>query len=385
MSAKRVKTRAARSDWDPEAKTPPAVGEQRVPGTGEPSAQPETPTDLPNPFLRSAVPPEPLRPEAPELGTPAGRSVPGWGGSPTPIPSAHQCLRPVTVEGAHGGLSPAGSSGFPVAALLRARPKERAAHVQRALDGAWVGRRFIAVSSLFGGTGASTLAALLWARLRRLQLPAVLIDATGGYVSGIGSRVPPAALMQGPSWATMSRLDPGRAAREFAERFPGGIDDPPAMVVGGDGHEQRPPGALAVHATRAALATWPLVIADVAADFAAIRDVAGSGQPDLLLMTCRPDSSEVRATADFLRSLDRDGVYAPQDSAVIAIVHGPRVHRDVLAARASAADIAAGVVTIRFTERLLDRTAHVSGAAANDSIDLLAAAAAICHQQGGTL
>lgn len=375
MSAKKVIVRALSAGSHPEAKTLPS-GEERLPGGDS-----EAPSARDNPFLRGSAP-SAAAPVAHEPAAPGPQPVLGWGGSPTPIPSAHQGLRPVTTDRPPSGRSPAGLTAFPVAALLRSRPKERGGQVRRALHGTWVGRRHVMVASLFGGTGTSTLAVLLWGRLRRLQLPAVLIDATGGYVSGIAARVPAQALMQGPSWATMARLNAGHAGSEFAERFPGLTDDPPAMLIGGAGREQRPPTKLTMHAVRAALASWPLVLTDAPADFDAIGDLAGSGQPDMLLMTCRPDSGEVRATADFLRSLDRAGSYAPQQSAVIAIVHGPRVHRDVLAARASAADIAAGVILIRRSDRLLPRTAPISSSLVSESIDLLAAAAAICQQEG---
>lgn len=342
-----------------------------------------------------------------------GTGSAGWGGSPVPVRVATSARirardsRPPTPERA------APPPANPVAELFAARGSEGRSQVIRLLTGglsaAEVGRR-VAVGSLAGGTGVSTVAALLWQAWSTRRIPGVLLDAAGGWRPGLADRIDPVELVGRPQWSDFLGRDDQQLIKEFdAVRAAAGAR---SLLVCRD---RRTPGEfgrsfgasadVAGSIGMAAAVSWPLVIQDLGhgpashvdqvieqlgAHHGALRTYSAT-PPDLVVVVCRFSAVELRDTAEVLRHAvavaagDPQAVN-PRSRAVIAAC-GPAGEWSaaVAAAVAVAADAVAGVVRIDHSRALRDRTTHVHRRHLGGGITRLAAAvAATSLQRRGT-
>lgn len=318
--------------------------------------------------------------------SPAAEGLREWGGSPVPV--AGSADRPVIVHRAAASAAAVGVGWprFPVADLLRLRPKERGREAGRLLASPWPGPRRVLVASLTGGAGRSTTAALLWTAAADAGVPVMLLDAAGDVASGLAARVPSVAATR-RGW---TQVTDRAAAVDFAAlRRRSGTDGQAVSLVSIDGDRGSPPPPGSVGAAASAAAgSWPLVIADVQHGQAATRAVVNTGGFELLVMLCRPDPGDIEDTTGFLRDLtaavDAD-IDVPQ-RAVVAVRAGPRgIARQVRRALVTVTDVAAGVVIVPHVPELVGRRATAGGPAAVAAGRLLAAAAALTPAATGAL
>lgn len=326
---------------------------------------------------------------APESAEPAHRVTsdtspvesvsPAWGRSPVPVPRGGR-LQPMAAVAAPGVPHTAGQVVFGPGELLRERERERAARVRAIEVSGWPGPRSVLVGSLYGGAGASTLAAQLAWAARSRGLPSVLLDGSTAYGSGAASRLSSDVRMSHePAWADMAFLDKQGAtglADAFAARLPSLSAEVPVLVGGRSVQDRRrPPAGLLAAAVNGALAGgWPLVAVDAGAGADPLTAALSVWDADLAVLVCRADALEVRESADYLRHL-ASVVGRPAGRSILVIVHGGRVTRPVAQARAAVSDTAAGSVAVQMVDQLRDRSAVV--AASPPSVALLMAAVAI--------
>ena len=303
---------------------------------------------------------------------------PDWGANPVPVGNGIG-ERPVAVT-RHAPPSPAavvpGLVRFPLADLLRRRPRDRGREVTRVLADRWPGHRRVVFASLTGGAGRSTAAALMSAAAVDSGVPVLLLDATGESRSDLAARVGGAGTRR--DW---TRLTGAEARVDFAalRRRGGGDTGGPVCVVGIGGDAGSPPPAAAVTAGAAAAAlSWPLVLVDIPHGRSAVRAVVRAGGIDLLVLVCRPDPAEIADSGEFLRDLAGGGELDCAQRALVAV----RADRRGLPAAArrglaGVCDIAAGTVTVDHVARLTGRRSAALGPEAVAAGRLLAAAAAV--------
>ena len=303
---------------------------------------------------------------------------PDWGANPVPVGNGIG-ERPVAVT-RHAPPSPAavvpGLVRFPLADLLRRRPRDRGREVTRVLADRWPGHRRVVFASLTGGAGRSTAAALMSAAAVDSGVPVLLLDATGESRSDLAARVGGAGTRR--DW---TRLTGAEARVDFAalRRRGGGDTGGPVCVVGIGGDAGSPPPAAAVTAGAAAAAlSWPLVLVDIPHGRSAVRAVVRAGGIDLLVLVCRPDPAEIADSGEFLRDLAGGGELDCAQRALVAV----RADRRGLPAAArrglaGVCDTAAGTVTVDHVARLTGRRSAAQGPEAVAAGRLLAAAAAV--------
>ena len=227
-----------------------------------------------------------------------------WGASPVPVGSGIG-ERPVAVTRPVAPSSAAVAPGFfrfPLADLLRRRPRDRDRAVTQVLADRWPGHRRVVFASLTGGAGRSTAAALMCAAAVDAGGPVLLLDATGEAGSDLATRVGGAGTRR--DW---TRLTGAEAEMDFAalrRRRGGGDTDGAVCVVAIGGDAGSPPPAEAVAAGAAAAArSWPLVLVDIPHGRSAVRAAVRAGRVDLLVMVCRGDPAEIADSGEFLRDL----------------------------------------------------------------------------------
>ena len=205
----------------------------------------------------------------------------GWGATPVPV-GGELGDRPVAVprqvEPHARGAGPDGIR-FPVADLLRRRPRDRDRDVTQILAGRWPGPRRVVFGSLTGGPGRSTAAALLTAAAADAGVPVLLLDATGDAGTDLAARVGGSGTRR--DW---TRLTGAEAEVDFAAlRRRGGTaasgTSAPVCVVTITGDAGSAPPADAVAAGAAAAArSWPLVLVDLPHGAASIRATDRGGR-----------------------------------------------------------------------------------------------------------
>jgi len=332
--------------------------------------------DHPESRDRSSIP-GPALPVPDEVS--AGGSV-QWGASPVPVGSGIG-ERPVAVtrpvEPSSAAVAP-GFFRFPLADLLRRRPRDRDRAVTQVLADRWPGRRRVVFASLTGGAGRSTAAALMCAAAVDAGGPVLLLDATGGAGSDLASRVGAAGTRR--DW---TRLTGAEAETDFAalrrRRGGGGDADGAVCVVAIGGDAGSPPPAEAVAAGAAAAArSWPLVLVDIPHGRSAVRAAVRAGRVDLLVMVCRGDPAEIADSSEFLRDLTDSGELDCGQRALVA-VRADRRGLPAAARRALAGvcDTAAGPLPLAHVARLTGRRSTAQGPEAVAAGRLLAAAAGV--------
>lgn len=234
------------------------------------------------------------------------------------------------------------------------------------------------VGSLFGGTGVSTVTALVWQAWSARGVPGVLLDAAGQWRPGLPDRLDPAALVGAPMWRDFRGRDAEYLRKDFdAVRVAAGL----RSVLVSDGPRSLPTlieEAAAVDA--AARASWPLVLSDVGGSADGVWNHLAAAPADLLILVCRYSATELRDTADFLRTAGP--VVDGRQSAVIAVA-GPESgwSQRVSAAVAAVADAVTGVVRIDHDRGLRARTSRVGPRNLNSAVTQLAAAIAAAPTQ----
>ena len=270
-------------------------------------------------------------------GRPAG-GCPSWGGRPVPMPQHVGHVRvdaraPVAVTAA---ATLTALPGFRVAELLATRGRARRDQVEQIMAGLPIGQgRTVLIASLFGGVGVSTLAVLLgqaWAvRGRHVDL----VDATGSWAPGLPERSVPSPTL--------------RLRTEPADAGAGPQDSIQAS----------------------------LRVIDSGSDPARLRRQLIEEPPQLLVMVCRPERTELQRTASFLRGAHQDGWLNCHQQAVVAAVG--KIRRGVHADLSVIADIGSAI-PIPHTRRLADRTRQITPADITPHVEALAAAAAIAPE-----
>lgn len=350
----------------------------------------------PSPWEQAAPTPatrtQPLPSDRTTGNPPEPRTTETWGAAPVGVPrGTGGRLRPVVGEQL-AVFAPTGPGVFGPTELLRLRERDRTTRAREIEQAGWPGPRTVLVASLYGGVGASTLAAqMAWAGRQR-GLPTVLLDASEAYGAGVADRIPETGRMsQQPSWADLAQMTaesgPDALSRAFGERLPG-LDAAAPVLVGGrqpaGGLRHRPSAGLLAQVVRGVQAGgWPLAVVDHGAGVDALTASLRAFDPDLLVLLTRGDAAEMRETATFLRVLASSDIRSTHHT-VLAIAHDGRLGRSVSAARASVLDAAAGSIDAPWTERLRDRTTTVDAVPA--PISLLMAALAIStptHHRSG--
>ncbi|WP_154674222.1 hypothetical protein [Nakamurella lactea] len=300
----------------------------------------------------------------------------------------------------------------PVAELLSARGSAVKAQTSRLLAGglsAAEGGRLVAVGSLSGGTGASTVAALLWQAWSARGVPGVLLDAAGGWRPGLADRIDPAELIARAQWSDFLGRGDQQLTKEFdAVRAAAGAR---SVLVVRDGRPsgqllppQRPLHSDVREVGRAASRSWPLVIhglghgtdsqaGELVGQLSPGDEIGDdppgnaarrrSSAPDLVVVVCRFSAVELRDVAEVLRLGHR---IDPRQRVVIAACgQASEWTPAVAAAVAATTDAAAGVVRIDHVRGLRDRTAYVHRRHVGHGITRLAAGiAATPTTQRGT-
>ena len=263
-----------------------------------------------------------------------------------------------------------------MADLLSLRPRARRAAV-RSLLGEGIspaagGGRRVMIGSLFGGTGVSTLTALIERAWSAHRVPSVAMDATGHWRPGLPERIAPSRLVASPRWADVE----GRSVAAEFEAVWVSCRGRSVLIGAGERCRQVDPETVAAVAADTA-ASWPLVMIDVGSGAQRVREHLQAGAPGLLVLVCRSSAVEIRQSADFLRESHRDGLVDSHQAAVITTVGGPgRQYSDVPAAMAAASDTAAGAVRLPMCRTLSRREASVDDSCVDDAARLLAAAVA---------
>ncbi|RIJ77971.1 hypothetical protein D1871_04610 [Nakamurella silvestris] len=350
------------------------TGTPAMPAGWNPALPAEAPTVVAEPDWM------PLPPVPVDEPTPAAQEEEPqvWGSAPVPMHFDPAGARPVVVPQWQPPVfqpSPSDIPSYPVAELINATTRDRARRVARIRQTPWPGPRRVLVASLFGGTGRSTTAALIWASTANLGLSVTLLDATGDWQPGLFSRTPESWIGPSPTWADLDGQEPAAISGGFAAMLPTTISGPAPLTLVTARERGKVPSPQVVATTAwAAAASWPLVITDVAGGYHQVWEAATVGQPDVLVMTCRPDPAELRETAEFLRVLHRSRALDCSQSAVVAVSHtGSDLPHAVKAARAAAADVAAGVIGIRHSPHLANRQTTVDPQRDGPTGDLLAA------------
>jgi hypothetical protein len=231
------------------------------------------------------------------------------------------------------------------------------------------GGRRVMIGSLFGGTGVSTLTALIERAWSAHRVPSVAMDATGHWRPGLPERIAPTRLVASPRWADIE----GRSvAREF-EAVWASSRGRSVLIGAGERCRHVDPETVAAVAADVS-ASWPLVLIDVGSGAERVREHLQAG---LLVLVCRSSAVEIRQSAEFLREAHRDGLVDGHQAAVITTVGGPgRQSTDVSAAMAAVSDIAAGAVRLPMCRTLARRETRVDDSCVGDAARLLAAAVA---------
>ncbi len=297
-----------------------------------------------------------------------------------------------------------------VADLLSARGSDAKSQVNRLLSGglsAAEGGRQVVVGSLSGGTGASTVAALLWQAWAARGIPGVMLDAAGGWRPGMADRINPAQLVARPQWSDFLGRDDQQLAKEFdAVRAVAGARSVLVARGGWLPGEVLPPLGPSSGEVRAvacaASRSWPLVVKDLGhgADSHADELVTQLGPgddpgadaagrqlwiPELLVVVCRFSAVELRDAGELLRRAARTHIDPRQRVVIAACGPAPDWTPAVASAVAAVADTVAGVVRMDHSRSLRDRTTHVHRRHLDGGVTRLAAAvAATPLQRRGT-
>ena len=306
--------------------------------TPPPNVQPREPAATEPAEAATSDDHEPAPPADQPLPVPPGDTggwLPAWGGRPVPMPQHVGHVRvdaraPVAVTAA---ATLTALPGFRVAELLATRGRSRRDQVEQIMAGLPIGQgRTVLIASLFGGVGVSTLATLLgqaWAsRGRHVDL----VDATGSWAPGLPERSVPSPTL--------------RLRTEHADAGAGPQDSIQANL-------------------------W---VIDSGSDPARLRRQLIEEPPQLLVMVCRPNRTELQRTANFLRAAHQDGWLNCHRRAVVAAVG--KIRRGVHADLSVIADIGSAI-PLPHTRQLADRTRQVSPADITPHVETLAAAAAI--------
>lgn len=291
-----------------------------------------------------------------------------WGGEPVRLTVGTDLVRvPPIAPGPQVGSEPvAAAVPYPLADLLSSRRRDSERRVGQLLDAGLssTASRRVVVGSLFGGTGVSTLAALLADVWDSVRVPSVLLDTTGQLHPGLQERITDDVLAGKPAWLDLATVDRAALVEQFAAvaRYaptrPGEV--PASVLVTGDAVAPVP-GDVVQRVVSAAAESWPLVIVDAGSDHCHLDDLVGWVAPEVVILVCRPSAVELRVTADWLRARSSWPLDCRQ-SAVVAVVGAQAMRtRSVSAAMTVASDVAAGSVRVDTAADLTVRDVPVSG------------------------
>jgi len=231
------------------------------------------------------------------------------------------------------------------------------------------GGRRVMIGSLFGGTGVSTLTALIERAWSAHRVPSVAMDATGHWRPGLPERIAPSRLVASPRWTDVE----GRSVAAEFEAVWASSRGRSVLIGAGERCRHVDPETVAADVS----ASWPLVVIDVGSGAERVREHLQAGAPGLLVLVCRSSAVEIRQSANFLREAHRDGLVNGHQAAVITTVGAPgRQSTDVSAAMAAVSDTAAGAVRLPMCRTLSRREAWVDDSCVDDAARLLAAAVA---------